>query len=131
MALGSLSANAWPTLLHEHCAVAGVFVGGCVARGVGSRFRAKAHAHTSGPYKGWLCFLSAARLSDNALVIHELAHILSGKGHTNEWRQMVVNLGGTLSETDSLKDYHARAKRPGRYSGLAKQHSPKCPCGGA
>ncbi len=35
----------------------GVFVGGCIDRGEGSSFRARAHAHTSlvSPHYGWVC----------------------------------------------------------------------------
>lgn len=122
-----LPQSEWPALLHEHYSVAGVFVGGCVDGR--KSFRAKAHAHTTNEHRGWLCFRSEARLSDNALVIHELAHILTGEGHTNTWRQMVLNLGGTLDETEALRDYHARARRGNpKYSGERKPHLPSCPC---
>ncbi len=42
----------------------GLFVGGCVERGDGSRFRRKAHAHTSkrDALRGWICVLSPKRL---------------------------------------------------------------------
>ena len=73
--------------------VKGIFVGGCVERGDGSRFRAKAHAHTSkiDKYKGWICFLSAKRLytqhwKPSRLMWHEAAHI-----HRPSWNHKKVN----------------------------------------
>ena len=99
----------WPPELRRD-EVLGVYIGGCVERGEGSRFRAKAHAHSSGDYKGWLCFLASRRLADRALVLHELAHLLAGKGHTEKWRTVLLSLGGTLDEVPGLlKSYHKRA----------------------
>ena len=70
--------------------VRGIFVGGCVARGEGSSFRAKAHAHCvipgtrnyqgNGRFLGWICFRSAKRLFTSSgkpsqLLWHETVHI--------------------------------------------------------
>lgn len=88
--------------------VVGVYVGGCVARGAGSRFRAQAHAHISGAHKGWICVLSHRRLfaasrgSEGAwepterpsrLMWHEYAHIITGHGHDDAWRACMRRLG--------------------------------------
>jgi len=106
---GFLPLEQWPKEL-QHTEVKGVFVGGCVKRGVGSRFRAKAHAHTFGnDYQGWICFLSAKRLSSKELCIHEAAHIITGEGHTDKWREKVKELGGTILEVPGiLKAYSKR-----------------------
>lgn len=122
----SLQRDKWPETLYGYYSVAGVYVGGCVSGA--KSFRAKAHAHTEQENGGWICFLSAKRLADDALVIHELAHVLTGQGHTDGWRKMVVALGGTLSETDSLMDYHKRGRVVGKFAGLGKPHHPECPC---
>ena len=87
--------------------VKGVFVWGCVERGDGSRFRAKAHAHTSGNYWGWVCVLSAKRLSERMLMLHEAAHIMTCAGHTDKWRAKLLEIGGTLDAVPGLlKAYH-------------------------
>jgi len=82
----------------------GVFVGGCVARGDGSSFRACAHAHVHKGDKnlGWICVRSQRRLytrpgQPSMLMIHELAHILTGQGHTDTWRDKVRELGGRIT----------------------------------
>lgn len=84
--------------------VKGVFVGGCVDRGEGSRFHAKAHAHTSGANKGWMCFLKFNRIKEPMLVKHELAHLLTDEGHNDKWRAKVLELGGTLDACNSVID---------------------------
>lgn len=92
--------------------VRGVFVGGCVERGDGSRFRAKAHAHTDGEHAGWICYLSAKRLPIREIALHELAHILSGEGHTDKWRETLLAIGGTLDAVPGiLKSYHKRTRQ--------------------
>lgn len=104
---GELPRDKWPEELLRSFAVKGVYVGGCVCRGVGSSFRAKAHAHFNGAYAGWLCFRRADRLECRELVIHELAHLVCGQGHTDLWRDTVLRLGGTLDPVPGvLRSYH-------------------------
>lgn len=95
----------------EYPEIRGVFAGGCVERGEGSRFRAKAHAHTDGAFKGWVCVLSSKRLSERMLMLHEAAHIVSGCGHTDKWRETLLRMGGTLDEVPGLlKSYHKKSR---------------------
>ena len=103
----------WPSEL-RHAAVRGVFVGGCVSRGDGSRFRRKAHAHIDdGPHQGWICLLSARRLTARELLLHELAHLVVRAGHTDEWRAALLALGGTLDPVPGLlKSYQKHVRRP-------------------
>lgn len=84
--------------------VKGVFEGGCVSRGEGSRFRAKAHSHIKkkDPYYGWICYLSFKRLIHEELALHELAHILTSQGHTDKWRKKLLEIGGTLDPVPGL-----------------------------
>ena len=93
----------------------GVFVGGCVDRGDGSSFRAKAHAHTKEPNKGWICVRSAKRLyvqgttRPSKLMWHELAHIMTGHGHDDTWRKEVRWLGGTINHWET-KAWHQQRR---------------------
>lgn len=103
-----------------------VHVGHCVADG--KRFRAQAHAHVNGAYRGWICVLSAKRTTDRNLMLHEIAHAISGEGHTNGWRRTLVSIGGSLNATEHQKDYHKRNKSPARYAGLYAVHAADCPC---
>lgn len=84
-----------------HPELAGVFVGGCVVRGVGSSFRAQAHAHLDGAHRGWICVRSWRRLytasgAPGQLMLHELAHLVSGRGHDDAWRAAARSLGYRL-----------------------------------
>ena len=92
--------------------VEGIFVGGCVERGEGSRFRRRAHAHNSrkDPHFGWICVLGFSRVKNcwrplhdderdgeqtkgNRLLFHEYAHILTpGHGHDDAWRAAMRRL---------------------------------------
>ena len=97
--------------------VAGIFLGGCVERGVGSSFRAKGHAHNDGAGKfyRWICIRSLARLGEYQLVpqsdgktllfitkpsrllMHEYAHVLTpGHSHDDTWRRKMRELGQPL-----------------------------------
>ena len=87
----------------------GIFLGGCIERGEGSSFRAKAHAHNKPTYNqlpdehfGWICVRSAKRLrmtngKPSMLMLHELAHILTPHHwHDDVWRAKVKDLGGHI-----------------------------------
>jgi hypothetical protein len=97
--------------------VEGIFLGGCVARGVGSSFRAQAHAHNDrgDRHFGWICVRSIKRLGqhrfqpqDNGktlvvivkasrLLWHEYAHIQTpGHSHDDTWRRKMRELGQPL-----------------------------------
>ncbi len=82
--------------LADYPQLKGIFLGGCVARGVGSSFRATAHAHTGWPsaYHGWICIRKPERLHEHSLLMHELAHLVTGEGHTDAFRDKAKQLGG-------------------------------------
>lgn len=131
---GILPRKQWPSCLHQgpEGALVGVFIGGCVARGVGSSFRRVAHAHTDGAHSGWICIRSARRLSCTNLLIHELAHIISGEGHTDAFRRVMLQLGGTLDAVvgEPGRDDHKRTRqlKDKTRPHLGYQHHPACPC---
>ena len=108
--------------------VAGIFVGGCVKRGEGSSFRAKAHAHNDWPdespdkYQGWICVRSMRRLGSyvigddgvititkpSRLLWHEYAHILTpNHGHDDTWRRKMRELRQPLP-----KQYQRNPRTP-------------------
>jgi hypothetical protein len=82
-----------------------VFVGGCVARGDRSSFRAIAHSHNvlgkrrTNKWYGWICVRSPKRLRNekgepSATMWHELAHILTpNHWHDDVWRKKMIELG--------------------------------------
>lgn len=128
---GVVAESQWPPELEQGKGVLlGLFVGGCVERGIGSRFRRQAHAHTQGLWKDWICILSAKRLTDRQLLLHELAHIFTGEGHTNTWRRCLLAFGGTLDGSRDKGDCHLRYKhyRDPRRPHLGRAHHPDCPC---
>ncbi len=86
-----------------------VFVGGCRRRGEGSRFRAKAHAHSD---EKVICYLSTKWLECKELALHELAHIMTSKEHSDKWRAKLLEIGGTLDEVPGiLRSYHKRPRK--------------------
>lgn len=80
-----------------------LFVGGCVERGVGSSFRASAHAHNDpvDEFRGWICIRSEHRLytasgTPSQLMLHELAHLIAPRTHHDRWRATARELGYRL-----------------------------------
>jgi len=82
-----------------------VFVGGCVERGDGSSFRAKAHAHCypSDKHRNWVCIRSAKRLLTPAglpslLLWEEIAHCLIpfSNGHNATFYRKLKELSGVM-----------------------------------
>ena len=108
--------------------VEGVFVGGCVERGDGSSFRRVAHAHMrqGDPHKGWICVRARRRLTCRVLMLHELAHIITGHGHDNTFRRELLRLGGSLDAhpMGDLGSDHQMC----RGAAGASEHAPTCPC---
>ncbi len=79
--------------------VKGVYVGGCVAKGLGSIGRqAFAHVHLQSrdAWRGWVCFQHPKDLKRRRTRMHELAHILTGEGHTRRWRETMAYLGESV-----------------------------------
>lgn len=115
--------------------VVGLFVGGCVQRGVGSSFRRVAHAHNhkGDETYGWICFRSPKRVltpsgKPSVTVYHEYAHILCpNRGHDRLWRETITRLGfpGEAKRVQKIycKHREARMQWEGNREVLA------CPCG--
>lgn len=116
--------------------VKGVFVGGCVERGIGSSFRRQAHAHTdkADRYRGWICVRSANRvLTDSGnpttLMMHEYAHILCGHGHGHDalWRETISRLGHPAEAKRVQKMYCKHKDAQMQWEGRSEVLV--CPCG--
>ena len=100
-------------------------MGGCVERGEGSSFRAKAHAHnaTNKFRQGWICVRSLRRVGEwtpcidpswdgeirapSRLLWHEYAHLCTpNHGHDDVWRAKMREFHQPLT-----KQYRKRPRR--------------------
>ena len=121
----------WPPEYRKAVCVKGIFVRGCVQRGTGSSFRATAHAHIRGPWKGWVCVRKASRAAaanaeDRHTMLHELAHLISGQGHTDHFREVLrdwlgvepsAGFSGEVKRLRNQPDTIAAARVDGRRGG--------------
>ena len=98
----------------------GIFVGGCVSRGEGSSFRAKAHTHFDENDMAWICVRSIKRvympdgIRPSNLILHELAHALVDKRHWHDdvWMTKLHELGGNIdAQYKNTKNYKRFLKR--------------------
>ena len=99
-----------------------IFIGGCIERGVGSSFRASAHAHNNKKSDrfGCLCFRSIKKLGEydvvenldgttdiiitkpGQLLMHEYAHLLApNQGHNKTWLNRLRELGGRTKKYEN------------------------------
>ena len=101
--------------------IKGIFVGGCVQRGVGSSFRRTAHAHfrKDDPHYGWLCFRSPKRVysasgKPTQTLWHEYAHILAGSsaGHGPRFQKVLRDLGQTREAERTAAYCKRRTQEP-------------------
>jgi hypothetical protein len=109
--------------------VRGVFVGGCVSRGVGSSFRAAAHTAPDDDHPGWICVRSPKRVLTPAgrpsrLLLHEAAHVLAPRaGHGT--KAFIAALAAVGIRTDS----YSRAGRTRGRKVYVHGHLKGEPCG--
>ncbi len=110
-----LARRDWPEDLRTRWGVKGVAVGGCTN---GRRIsRHYAHTHTTGFYKGWICFAKTSDLENPDLVKHELAHLISGQGHTKKFREVLRDLGGDMTHYSERERTAARGIARHRWEG--------------
>jgi hypothetical protein len=95
--------------------VEGIFLGGCVDAAQPGRIARScgvlAHAHIGGHNVNWICFQMPSYFHDPTyhwLRMHELAHVLSGQGHTEKWRTALRGLG---EEVPARYRYRPRTSR--------------------
>lgn len=125
-------------LLHDATGalVRGVFVGGCVKRGLASSFRAAAHTHTEADdeHHGWICVRSPKRVltpsgRPSRLLLHEAAHVLAPRaGHGS--KAFIAALGAVGIRTDTYS--RAGRTRAGRVTPrrvTVHTHLAGAPCG--
>lgn len=102
----------YPRVLKAYPQIKGVSFGKCISDKTNrwyEPYQVLAHTHVGedDPHHGWMCFRDRYLLRDKQLVIHELAHLLTGHGHDNTWRDKVLELGGHLDSylIDSRREY--------------------------
>lgn len=116
------------TTFPEMPQIKGIFVGGCIKRGVGSSFRRQGHAHNvkGTEYFGWVCIRSHRRLyaatrnpdgswgtstKPSRLMWHEYAHILTpNHGHDDTWRAKMRELGQPIPKHMKKRKRRSQSK---------------------
>lgn len=102
----------WPLIL-QHPKVKSISVGGCPCPDDclkpmfirGKKYLPMAIAHDD---IGHISFINKRVMNIKYIQIHELAHILTKEGHTDKWRNTVLELGGTLKKMKYAKSYEKK-----------------------
>lgn len=101
--------------------VSGVFVGGCVNRGVGSSFRAMAHTHTKRDELTfrWICVRSGRRVLTEAgkpsrLLLHEVAHVIAPQAKHHGDKAFIAALAAVGIKADKYSRAGRRRVAEGR-----------------
>lgn len=104
-----------PEFMKEHKELKGICVGGCILTGkwhkgtkvkdengeyvknedgkfIRHHVAAHAHTHPEDPRQGFICFSTLESLQKETTCKHELAHIITGEGHTKKWAEAYVGL---------------------------------------
>lgn len=82
-----------PDFMQGHKELLGVHIGGCIVSGEwDDKTMGAAHAHCNGYGKGYICCKSMKQFEKDTTMKHELAHILTGKGHVLGWAKCYVDL---------------------------------------
>jgi hypothetical protein len=99
----------FPKCLQPFSEVKQIHVGGCIDENAIITYGMKgAHAHDDkrDTYHGTICLGHRRLWRCDLLLLHEAAHILTAKrygrqtkngGHTDKWREIVVEIGGTYN----------------------------------
>jgi hypothetical protein len=78
--------------MQGHKEFLGAHIGSCI---IGCKWgKEAAHAHVSkyDPARGYICFRTEKDFLKETTAKHELAHIISGKGHNRKWAEAYVVL---------------------------------------
>ena len=94
-----LPLNKYPEFLKPFKdAIRGVQVGECVETGKPLDLDEFGHAHIGLAYQGHICVSSKYYLRSKAVILHEVAHVLTLEVHTDRWRRTLLEIGGSLDE---------------------------------
>lgn len=111
----------YPAAIKPHARrIRGVCLFGCIDPSGATPLRAEheAHVHVDRSarvaFEGWICIRTARALGFRELLLHEVAHLLTRRGHDERWRRKVREIGGKLGPVWGLHvlDYRKGAKRP-------------------
>jgi hypothetical protein len=80
---------------------------------------ARAHAHLNKYDYGNLCFKTG--FFDKETILHEIAHLLSNEGHTDNFRKMLAAIGGKVSLEEFSDGNCSKSEPVIRYRNWLKQ----------
>lgn len=78
--------------MQGHKELLGAYIGGCICGYQWGGEAAHSHIRNNDPAKGYICFRTEKDFLKETTAKHELAHIISGKGHNRKWAEAYVEL---------------------------------------